>query len=33
MDQLSFETAQVLLAIAILLVAFGLGRYLGQYFR
>lgn len=33
MDQISFETVQVLLAITILIVAFGLGRYLGQYFR
>lgn len=33
MDLTSFETAQVLLAIAIMIVAFGLGRYLGQYYR
>ena len=33
MDQVSFETAQVLLAITILMIALGLGRYLGQYFR
>lgn len=33
MDNLSFETAQVLLAIGIMIVAFAVGRYLGQYFR
>jgi len=33
MDAIQIETAQVLLALVILIVAFGLGRYLGQYFR
>ena len=33
MDQTYVETALVLLAIAILIVAFGVGRYLSQYFR
>jgi hypothetical protein len=33
MDQTYFESMQVVLAIAILTIAFGLGRYLGQYFR
>ena len=33
MDMTHFETVQVLLVIAILIVAFGVGNYLSQYFR
>ena len=33
MDVSHFETMQVLLAIAIMVVAFGVGSYLGRYFR
>lgn len=33
MDHIHPETMQVLLAVAILIVAFGISRYLGQYLR
>ena len=33
MDIAHIETVQVLLAIAILIVAFGVGNYLSQHFR
>ena len=33
MDTTSFETMQVLFAIAIMIVAFGVSSYLGRYLR